>query len=262
MKQIRKVLIKKEKKEHIAELNRDVVISKEKTYFVDDLAKDFHTADGFVSKADLKKKDGSEIATNTGKKFNIFTSSFMDDYKRIAREAQIISVKDIAAIIAKTGINKNSIVVDAGAGSGALACFLAHICKEVITYDIREDFLKIVKRNKEFLNLNNLKIKNKDIYKGIDEKNVDLITLDLPSPWNAIKSAYAALRVGGFLVSYSPSVPQMMDFVNAINKDDRFIHVKTIEIIEREWEVDERKVRPMTKGIGHTGFLSFARKIK
>lgn len=262
MKPIRKVLIKKEKKEHIAELNRDVVVSKEKIYFVDDLSNDFHTADGVISKNKLKKKDGSEITTNTGKKFDIFTSSFIDDYRRIARGAQIISMKDIAAIIAMTGLNKNSVVVDAGAGSGALACFLAHVCKEIVTYDIRDDFLKIVNDNKEFLGLNNLKIKNKDIYEGIDEKSVDLVALDLPSPWNAVKSAYEALKIGGFLVSYSPSVPQMMDFVNAVNKNDSFVHLKTIEIMEREWEVDERKVRPKTKGIGHTGFLSFCRKIK
>ena len=239
-----------------------IIISKEgKTFYLKDISKDFHCQFGLVKAKDLKKKDGSIIKTNTGKELIIFTPSFIDSYKRIKRGAQIITRKDAAMIIAETGMNKDSKVVDAGAGSGALACLLANICKEVITYEIREDFFKIVEQNKEFLELKNLKIKNKDIYKGIDEKNVDLITLDLPEPWEAIPSAKKALKTGGFLVSYSPTIPQVMDFVNKIGKEDSFQHIKTIELIMREWEVEERKVRPITTQTVHTGFLSFCRKI-
>jgi tRNA (adenine57-N1/adenine58-N1)-methyltransferase len=151
--------------------------------------------------------------------------------------------------------------VDAGAGSGALACFLGNIVKEVITYEIREDFIKIVKKNIDFLNLKNVKIKNKNIYEGITEKNVDLVTLDLPEPWKALNPAEKALKVGGFLVSYSPSIPQVMDFVDNVRKNKNFAYLKTSEIIEREWDVDERKVRPRSQAIGHSGFLSFVRKI-
>ncbi len=232
-----------------------------KTFYIKDTSKDFHCQFGFVKKADLKKKDGSVIKTNTKKELIIFTPSFIDSYKRIKRGPQIITRKDAAMIIAETGINKDSKVVDAGAGSGALACFLANICKEVTTYEIRKDFTKIAEKNKEFLELKNLKIKNKDIYKGITEKNIDLVTLDLPEPWEAINSAKKALKAGGFLVSYSPTIPQVMDFVSAIDKDKGFQHIKTVELILREWEIQDRKVRPKTTQTVHTGFLSFIRKI-
>ncbi len=182
-------------------------------------------------------------------------------YKKIKRDAQIIPLKDIGLIIAETGMNKNSKIVDAGAGSGALACFLAHLCKEVVTYEIREDFINIVKKNIELLNIKNLKINNKNIYNGISEKNMDVVILDLPEPWKAIDSARKALNIGGFLVSYSPCIPQTMDFVNEINKDKNFVHMKTSEIIEMEWEIEERKVRPKSKGIGHSGLISFCRRI-
>ena len=43
------------------------------------------------------------------------------------------------------------------------------------------------------------------------------------------------------------------------NKD--FAYIKTSEIIEREWDVDDRKVRPRSQAIGHSGFITFARKI-
>jgi len=90
---------------------------------------------------------------------------------------------------------------------------------------------------------------------------LDLITLDLPDPWNALGTVEKSLKIGGFLVSYSPTIPQVMDFINIINKKERFIHLKTIELIQREWEIDQRKVRPMTTQTVHTGFLSFVRKI-
>ncbi len=245
----------------IQKIKKILLTKQGKKFFVRDTENDFHTQYGFVKAKELKKKDGSKVKTNTKKELTIFNPSFIDVYKKIKRDAQIIPLKDIGLIIAETGIGKESKVIDAGSGSGALACFLAHLVKEVTTYEIREDFINIVKKNIELLDLKNIKIKKKDIYDGITEKNADLIVLDLPEPWKAIDSAKKALKVGGFLASYSPSVPQTMDFVNSINADKDFVHIKTSEIIEREWEVDGRKVRPKSQGIGHSGLISFCRKI-
>ncbi len=237
-----------------------VLMGKNDKFLVKDISKDYHTKHGFFKKEGLKKS-GKAIKTNTGMEFSIFNPFFIDLYRKIRRSAQIIPLKDIGLIVAETGINNKSKVVDAGAGSGALCCFLANIAKEVVTYDLREDFIEIVNYNVKFLNLKNIKIKNKNIYDGIDEKNVDLIALDLPEPWKAIEAAKKSLKSGGFLVSYSPTIAQTADFVNAINKDENFAHVKTSEIIEREWEVDGRKVRPKSQQIGHSGFVSFVRRI-
>ncbi|MBS3102430.1 methyltransferase domain-containing protein [Candidatus Woesearchaeota archaeon] len=238
-----------------------LINSRGKKFLVRDFNSDFHTQFGFFRKDDLKKKSGSRILSNTKSEFTIFEPCFIDLYRKIKRGAQIIPLKDIGAIIAETGINSKSRVVDAGSGSGALACFLANIAKEVVTYEIREDFIKIVEHNIDFLNLKNIKIKNKNIYGGIDEKNADLITLDLPEPWKVLENAKKALKVGGFLVSYSPTIPQVMDFVDKARELNDFVYVKTSEIIEREWEIEERKVRPKSQPMGHSGFMTFIRKI-
>ena len=231
-------------------------------FYAKGLEQDLHTQYGFVKKEDLEKsKEGDAIKSNTEKEFFIFGPSFIDLYRKIKRGAQIIPLKDVGYIIAETGINKESRILDAGAGSGALSCFLASIAKEVVTYEIREDFIDIVKKNIEFLGLKNITIKNKNIYDKIEEKGMDVVTLDVPEPWSAIDSCAKALKPGGFIVSYSPSVPQVADFVNAIRKNESFVYLKTVEISEREWEVEERKVRPKSQGIGHSGFLSFARKV-
>jgi len=90
----------------------------------------------------------------------------------------------------------------------------------------------------------------------------DAMTIDIPDPWAALDTAFASLKVGGILVAYSPTVPQVMDFSTAVRKHPGFLFLRTIEIIEREWESEERKVRPLTQQIGHSGFLSFARKVR
>lgn len=223
---------------------------------------DIHTQYGFIRKEELKKaKEGELVKSNTGREFHLFSPTFIDLYRRIKRDAQIIPLKDIGFIIAETGINTESKVLDAGSGSGALACFLASIAKDVITYEIREDFIEIVKSNIEFLGLKNIKIKKKNIYEEMEEKNIDVLILDVPEPWKAVENCSKALKPGGFLVSYSPSVPQVADFVNALRKNENFIYLKTCEVTEREWEVEERKVRPKSASIGHSGFMSFARKV-
>ena len=237
-----------------------VLINKHDKFLVKDLSKDFHTKYGFFKKEDLKKKSG-KVISNTKKEFTVFDPCFIDLYKKIKRSAQIIPLKDIGLIVAETGINGNSKVIDAGSGSGALCCFLASIAKDVVTYEIREDFIEIVKKNIDFLGLKNIKIKKKDVYEGIDEKNVDLVVLDLPEPWKAINAAKKALKIGSFLVSYSPTIPQTADFVNEIITDKDFVFIKTSEIIERQWEIEGRKIRPRSQAIGHSGFISFIRRI-
>ena len=257
-----KILFRRQKKEYVKELDRDITLAKERFFYVPETTRDFITENGNLKGKDLEKKDGSLIKTNKGKEFILFSAQFKDDYSRIKRTAQIITPKDIGIIITETGLNKESKVVDAGTGSGALACYLAKICKEVTSYDIRDDAIETGEKNKEFLNIKNLTIKKKDVFKKIDETDVDTIILDMPEPQSAIKSCKKALKIGGFLVIYVPSITQISKFVEEIKKDDSFVYLKTIELIQREWKIDNRIARPNSQAIGHTAFLTFVRKIK
>ncbi len=234
-----------------------------KRLYVRSLSNDYHCQYGMVKKEELKKiKISGSVKTNTGVVLSAFKPSFIDAYMKIKRAPQIIPLKDIAAIVAETGIGKESTVVDAGSGSGALALFLANIAKKVVSYEMRDDFAAVAKENVSLMQLKNITIKNKDVYSGIDEKNVDVVTLDLPEPWKAIEHAAKALKAGGFIVSYSPTTPQVSDFLSAAAKNKSLLHIKTIEIIQREWEFNDRIVRPKSQPIGHSGFLVFVRKIR
>jgi tRNA (adenine57-N1/adenine58-N1)-methyltransferase len=257
-----RILIQREKKEFVPELDRDVTLVRAHEYFVADTSKPFGTQHGNITVKDLKAKDGSVIKTSLGKEFIIFTPSFIDLWRKIRKQAQTIIPKDIGMIIAETGIDADSVVVDGGAGSGALACYLAHLVKKVTTYEIRDDFLEVVKGNIKALGLKNVTLKHGDITKSIAEKNVDLVTLDLPDTSLAISAAAKALRVGGFVVAYTPQVMQAVAFSVAVRKETKLQFVRTVELIDRTWVVDAQRSRPDNKGIGHTAFLTFARRIR
>lgn len=256
----KKVLIKKEKKTFVEDLDREVTLSGFEKHYVD-TGKDYHTKHGIISKKNLLKKAGSNIILGNHE-FIVLDPVFLDDYKRIKRLAQIITLKDIGAIIANTGITKDSIVLDAGSGSGALACFLGVLAKKVITFDKDNKSTEVTNDNVKGLGLKNVDVKQGDIYnaKEINEKNIDVFVLDVPEPWKAIKTAKKVLKIGGFLVIYLPNISQVQEFVNALPKE--FLLEKTIEVIEREWTVDKKRTRPKTKDHGHTAFLTFARRLK
>lgn len=239
-------------------IERVLVSANGNFYYVRNLNEDFHTKEGFIKKEDLAK---NKVISNLGVNFFSFAPAFVDLYRKIKRLPQIIPLKDLGYIAAEVGLGKESIVVDAGAGSGAASIFFANIAKEVFSYEVRLDFMEVVQKNIESVKINNLTVKNKSIYDGIDEKGVDFVMLDLPEPWNAIIAANEALKSGGFLASYSPTMPQVQDVVDKINSVESMMVVKVAEISEREWEVNQRKVRPFSQAIGHSGFLVIARKV-
>ncbi len=180
-------------------------------------------------------------------------------YRRLKRGPQVILPKDIGQILAYTGANKESVCLDAGTGSGWLAVSLARVCKRVTSYDIRSDFLKIAEKNKTNENLNNLTLKNADITKKITERDVDIVTLDMPNSDKALKNARLALKEGGYVVGYLPHMEQVKKFVSAAEKLN-FKNIVTLETIERDMLVRKEGMRPSTKGVWHTGYLVFAER--
>jgi len=187
-------------------------------------------------------------------------STLLDILKKLKRLPQIVTPKDASLILAYTGISPDSLIVDAGSGSGFLAIFLAYYCRKgkVITYEKRPDFAKVVRKNIELTGLRNIILKERDILKGIEEKNVDLITLDMKGVENVIKNAFQVLKPDGWLVVYSPYIEQVI-FVRSEIENLKFSQIKTVENIVREWRVGKHTL-PEVSGVIHTGWLTFARK--
>jgi tRNA (adenine57-N1/adenine58-N1)-methyltransferase len=88
---------------------------------------------------------------------------------------------------------------------------------------------------------------------------VDVIILDLATPWVVVPLAYEALAGGGVFASFSPTIEQVMKTVSAI-REHPFIVVETVELILRNITVAENKTRPQTRMLGHSGYITSARK--
>ena len=238
-----------------------VLLGEKRKFYIRDITQDYHCQYGFFTVEDLKAPSGSTIKSNKGKELVIVDATVVDKYEKLSRGPQIVPRKDIGFFLVECGITKESKILDAGSGSGAIACMMARFAKEVDTCEIREDHHKIVKKNIEQLELNNVQAHLMSIYEECPGKEYDAFFLDVPEPWQAIETAKKALKVGGFWVSYSPCVPQVADFVNTLAEHSCFHVIKTVEVLEREWDVKGRKVRPKSQSIGHSGFLTLVRKI-
>lgn len=234
------------------------MLNDKRTNYLKNLDDNYHCKDGMVDKKDFDK---NIVKTNKGKEFNLIDANFIDQFSNLKRGAQIMDKKDLGLILSNTMVGGKSIVFDCGSGTGASALFFARYCKKVYSFDIRDDHIEIVKENMKRLELNNLVLKKKNIYEEeLDvKKNCDLFVLDVPEPERAIRNVSKKLKVGGFFVSYSPCVTQVMKLNESLGEN--FLKIKVVEVIEREWHVEGRKVRPLTKDFSHTGFLAIFRKI-
>ncbi len=230
-------------------------------YFVKDSEKDFHTEYGILKSSDMKKTDGSRIISSKEKEYFVFSPDFIDLYSKIRRYTQIIPLKDIGLIIATTGIGKKSVVIEAGCGSGGFSCFISRLVKKIISYDIYDKSIETIKENIKLLEIKNISVKKVNIYEKTEDKNADLFLLDVPEPKKAVEKVFNSLKVGGFLVVYTPSVNQMLDAMNEIAKNEKLLPIKTVELLEREWKIAGQIARPVSKSNIHSGFISFIRKI-
>jgi tRNA (adenine57-N1/adenine58-N1)-methyltransferase len=183
------------------------------------------------------------------------------------RGAQIIYPKDIALILLWADVYPGAAVLEAGIGSGALTIALLRAVGEagrVISYEVREDFLRQAEKNIA-LYLGKLpptfQARLKDIYDGIEEKGLDRVVLDLPEPWRVVSSAGDALRPGGILLCYLPTILQSTQLTEAFHRDGRFTQIETIETLLRSWHIEGMSVRPDHRMVAHTGFITVARRI-
>ncbi len=235
---------------------RTRTITKHEQWYVRDTTKDFHTKYGVIPKEKLVPGD---FKINS-EEYYVVPATFLDGYKGMKRLAQIITRKDIGFIIGYCGLTRDSVVVESGGGSGGATLMLAQVCKSVFTYEISRENISVIADNLDELNIENVTVFEADFYKDlIEPHDADLVLLDLPEPWKAYKNTQIMLKLGGYVVAYTPTIVQAQQFANEL--PENFILERTVEIIDRDWKVKGKAVRPVSGDIGHTAFLTFARRI-
>jgi tRNA (adenine57-N1/adenine58-N1)-methyltransferase catalytic subunit len=235
-----------------------IIDPKGKKFLLKKEEKELHTQHGVIKVA---KKDGP-IKSHMGTDYVQTEANFIDLLLQCKRGPQVVLPKDAASIVAHTSLQPGAKVVDAGAGSGWLSSFLANYVGptgSVTSYEKRKDFHDIAKENFKFLGLKNIKLKNADITKGIKERKLDLITLDLLTP-TKVPNIPKALKAGGYVVAYVPHLEQADEFI-AFAKEQGLFFERAIEVIEREWTLKGSKLKEKMGSISHTAYLVFCRNV-
>jgi tRNA (adenine57-N1/adenine58-N1)-methyltransferase len=229
--------------------------------------KEFHSHSGVVGHDEIiGAPEGSSFRATRGASYTVLRPTLSEFVLKMPRGAQVIYPKDIGPLLLLADIAPGVRVFESGVGSGALSMGMLRAGAEVCGYELREDFANRAQANVErFLGaeaLSRYDVHLRDSYEGIDETDVDRVVLDLPEPWQVVPHAARSLRSGGIIVSYSPSIVQVTQYRDALEKEGGFGLIETIEVLHRGWHVEGAAVRPDHRMVAHTGFLTSARRLR
>ncbi|HEX6310119.1 MAG TPA: tRNA (adenine-N1)-methyltransferase [Acidimicrobiia bacterium] len=224
----------------------------------------FHTHAGVLDHdALLGRDEGITVRTTLGARMVALRPTLAEYVLKMPRGAQVIYPKDLGPILMLADVFPGARVLESGVGSGALTATLLRAVGpggHVTGYELREEFAERARRNVEgFLGPGQpLDLEVRDVYAGIDAADLDRVLLDLPEPWRAVKHAEAALRSGGILLAYLPTIGQVARLREELAASS-FGMAETLEVLQRGWHVDGQSVRPDHRMVAHTGFLTHAR---
>lgn len=240
-----------------------------RTYLIElEPDRDFHYHRGLLPHNEIiGSSDGSRHASSMGSELLAVRPRLADYTQKMGRGATIIYPKDAAAILMWADIGPGNIVLEAGTGSGALTMALARAVDpggRVVSYDRRENHAaRARKLIRGFFGdiPAHVELRVGDVEGAVAKVQPDRLVLDVPEPWHVVEAAAAHLADGGIFCCYLPTVPQIQSVRSALSETRSFTFVSTFEVLVREWVVEGRSVRPGHRMVGHTGFITVAKKV-
>ncbi len=200
-----------------------------------------------------------------GKTLVLLRPTTTDLHGTVRRKAQTIGAKDVSRIVFELGIGPGDRVLESGIGSGAATMVLASAVGangKVVVQELREDFAEWASENLVSAGLKDrVDVYLGDLTQGVAEGVTgpfDAALLDQPEPWIALPNFAPMLARGARVCCFCPQVTQMENVVRTMESMG-FCDVRGMELIERKWDVKDRRIRPSSEGLGHTAFLVFGR---
>ncbi len=246
----------------------------------------FHTHRGSVAHDELLgEPDGSVVRSSGGTPYVALRPLLADYTLAMKRGAAVVYPKDAAQILVFADLFPGARVLEAGAGSGALSCWLLRASGDgglVVSYERRGDFAEIARRNVErFFGGPHpaWRLVQADLSAGgpadppadapagaqADElpagTEFDRVVLDMLAPWECLAAASRALMPGGLICCYVATTTQLSRTVEALRGHGSFAEPSAWETLVRGWHADGLAVRPEHRMVGHTGFLITARRL-
>jgi tRNA (adenine57-N1/adenine58-N1)-methyltransferase len=235
----------------------------------------YHTHQGALSHDDIiGGPDGNVVVSGGGTPYVVFRPLLADYTLAMKRGAAVVYPKDAAQIVAFADVFPGARVLEAGAGSGALSCWLLRAVGEsgtVTSFERRPEFAEVARRNVEQFfgglpaawQLVNGEFGGAAAADDLDPMapaDCDRIILDMLAPWDCVQAAAEALVPGGLICCYVATTTQLSRTVEALRGQGGFDEPVAWESLVRGWHVEGLAVRPEHRMVGHTGFLVTARR--
>lgn len=235
----------------------------------------FHTHRGSLAHDDLIGSPEGIVVNSSGGTPYVALRPLLGDFTlAMSRGAAVVYPKDAAQIVALADVFPGARVLEAGAGSGALACWLLRAVGDeglLVSYERRADFAEIAQGNvQRFFGGPHpaWQLRVADVAEitaggqiAEGDGSFDRVVLDMLAPWEFTSVAAEALIPGGVFCSYVATVTQLSRIVEALRAQGNFDEPAAWESLIRGWHVDGLAVRPEHRMVGHTGFLVTARRM-
>ena len=229
----------------------------------------FHTHRGALAHDDLiGRPDGSVVQSSGGTAYVALRPLLADFTLGMGRRAAVVYPKDAAHIVAFADIFPGARVLEAGAGSGALSCWLLRAAGDgglVASYERRADFAEVAARNVEKFFSGPHPAWRLTVGDLADAEPAaepyDRVVLDMLAPWEHAGTAGRLLIPGGLVCCYVATTTQLSRTTEALRGEGRFDEPTAWESLLRGWHVEGLAVRPEHRMVGHTGFLVTARRL-
>ncbi len=217
----------------------------------------------------IGRDEGFTVTSSAGGEYLVFRPLLSEFVVSMPRGAAVVYPKDAAQIVAFADVYPGAVVVEAGAGSGALTCSLLRAVGphgRVVSFERREEFADVARANvTRFFGGDHpaWQLIVGDVVVGLPgaELSADRVILDLLAPWECVDAAGESLRPGGLLCGYVATTTQLSRFVETLRVHGGFTEPQSWESLARDWHVEGLAVRPGHKMIGHTAFLVTARRL-
>jgi tRNA (adenine57-N1/adenine58-N1)-methyltransferase len=206
-------------------------------------------------------ESGDTVETHLGTAFTARRLRGPDLFHHLERTGAPMMPRDVGLVVGHTGIGSGDRVLDAGTGTGVLATSLGRIGATVVSYEQDPEFAETARENVRLAGVTDaVEVRTGDVTDALDDLGgFDVLTLDTADAPAVVDASPDLLVPGGFVAVYSPFVEHTREVVERA-REAGLEGIRTLETIQREMQFDDRGSRPSTAGVGHTGYLTFARR--